>query len=604
MRTTVHLLGTPRITRDGSAVDGPRGRKAWGLLAYLLLAERPPSRQRLVSMLFERAEDPRGALRWNLAEMRRALGGRITIGRDPLAVALADDIEVDAFVVRKAHKGNTSKGSSEWGKGVASDLELPYGELLEGLAFDDSPAFETWLSVERQRLVADCWALAYRLAVELLAAGRPEAAIRIACRAVEDDRLNADLHAVIVASMVRAGDVARAREHVARCTDLFRRELGVGLPEVVAAAAVPPIGAPASVPAVRSLLDLADASLSAGSVATGISQLRRAVAGAGDGDPQLTGRAKLALASALIHAEGGRGREVATLLHDALACAQRCGDAAVGAAACRELAFLSVQKGQRAEVDHWLDRAESLTASTLERARIRGVRGMSLSDSGDYEAAAGVLSESIEYARSCGNRRQVAWSQSMIGRIRLLRGEPAQAAHILDEALEIIRAERWTAFAPFPQSLRAEAAIALGDLTTAREELDYAWVQATESGDQCWIATVTYAQAMLAIQEGRDALAVCRTGLAAAPWYLWLRARLVDLAASLTSGSDAAALIDELEQLAGAGSMRELTVRALIHRSRIEGPEQLRQARIMADGIDNPALRRDLTKDIAYLNVK
>ena len=37
MRTIVHLLGPPSVMRDGAAVDGPRGRKAWGLMAYLVL---------------------------------------------------------------------------------------------------------------------------------------------------------------------------------------------------------------------------------------------------------------------------------------------------------------------------------------------------------------------------------------------------------------------------------------------------------------------------------------------------------------------------------------------------------------------------------------
>ncbi|MEV6817085.1 hypothetical protein, partial [Micromonospora sp. NPDC051296] len=246
-------------------------------------------------------------------------------------------------------------------------------------------------------------------------------------------------------------------------------------------------------------------------------------------------------------------------------------------------------------VDHWLSRAEAYGPSAVEAARILGVRGMSLSDAGDYETALGVLDTSIETARSCGQRRQVSWSQSMVGRIHLLRDENAQAAHVLDESLKIIRAERWTAFAPFPQSLRAEAAVALGDPSTARELLDYAWVQAIESGDQCWIAAVTHGQAVLALYEGRDALPPCRTGLAAEPWYVWIRARLIDLAASLTTGSaEGASLADELVRLAGASAMRELTVRALIHRSRTEGSQQLTLARAMAQDIANPALRDTL----------
>ncbi|GAA1369331.1 AfsR/SARP family transcriptional regulator [Catellatospora chokoriensis] len=580
MTTLVRLLGRPQIVQDGVAVGGPRGHKAWGLLAFLALAERPPSRQRLVSMLFEHAEDPRGALRWNLAEMRRALGGRVSVGRDPLTLATDHDVSIDIM-------GLTAPGPAD----------VLHGELLEGLSFDDSPAFDTWLGVERRRLAADCRALAYRRSVELLTGGQPAAAALIAVQALESDRLNDDLHAVLVSSLTRSGDRAAASAHLARCADLYRRELGAEVPAAVAAAATWAPAEPAvSAAAVRSLLDLADSSLSAGSVATGISQLRRAVAGVADTDQQLSGRARLALASALIHADGGRGGDVTTLLHQALAHARRGGDPATGAAACRELAFLAVQAGHRSEVEHWLGLAEAWCPTEAEAARILGVRGMSLSDAGAYDDALTVLGASTDAARRCGNRRQLAWSQAMIGRVRLLRGEAAQAAHVLDEALGHIRAERWTAFTPFPQALRAEAAVAVGDAATAHELLDYAWVQTVESGDQCWVAVVAHAQATLALYEGRDALTWCRTGLAAAPWYLWPRARLIDLTARLTLGSrEGAELLDELERVAGAGTMRELTVRALIHRSRVEGGQHLARARAMASDIANPVLAAELT---------
>jgi hypothetical protein len=47
MRTTdlsgleIYLLGRPRVERDGEAMSGARGYKAWGLLAYLLRTDRP-----------------------------------------------------------------------------------------------------------------------------------------------------------------------------------------------------------------------------------------------------------------------------------------------------------------------------------------------------------------------------------------------------------------------------------------------------------------------------------------------------------------------------------------------------------------------------------
>ena len=59
MGLSIHLLGSPRIERDGAPVEAPRGHKPWGLLTYLLRSRLPPSPERLASLLF-----PRPTTRW------------------------------------------------------------------------------------------------------------------------------------------------------------------------------------------------------------------------------------------------------------------------------------------------------------------------------------------------------------------------------------------------------------------------------------------------------------------------------------------------------------------------------------------------------------
>jgi len=85
---TIRLLGPPAIERDGRPVRAPRGRKAWAVLGYLLLAERPVSRRHLAELLFGDADDPLGALRWTLAELRRSLGVPDVLGGDPVVLRL------------------------------------------------------------------------------------------------------------------------------------------------------------------------------------------------------------------------------------------------------------------------------------------------------------------------------------------------------------------------------------------------------------------------------------------------------------------------------------------------------------------------------------
>jgi hypothetical protein len=54
--------------------------------------------------------------------------------------------------------------------------------------------------------------------------------------------------------------------------------------------------------------------------------------------------------------------------------------------------------------------------------------------------------------------------------------------------------------------------------------------------------------------------------------------------------AEAGRLVDALASLAARGDMRELVVRAHLHRSRLGDPSALATARLLAAGIDNPAL--------------
>ena len=67
MGLAIHLLGAPRVELDGRALPAPRGHKVWGLLAYLIRSDVGASRKHLAELLFQDAEDPLAALRWNLS---------------------------------------------------------------------------------------------------------------------------------------------------------------------------------------------------------------------------------------------------------------------------------------------------------------------------------------------------------------------------------------------------------------------------------------------------------------------------------------------------------------------------------------------------------
>ncbi len=84
----IQLLGRPRLEIDGVQGYRIRSRKSWAVLAWLLMAERPPTRSQLASLLFSEADDPLGALRWCLAAVQLAMRER----RQPAPVVDAASI--------------------------------------------------------------------------------------------------------------------------------------------------------------------------------------------------------------------------------------------------------------------------------------------------------------------------------------------------------------------------------------------------------------------------------------------------------------------------------------------------------------------------------
>jgi hypothetical protein len=57
---------------------------------------------------------------------------------------------------------------------------------------------------------------------------------------------------------------------------------------------------------------------------------------------------------------------------------------------------------------------------------------------------------------------------------------------------------------------------------------------------------------------------------------------------------DAHTCVGQLERLAARGDMRELVVRAALHRARLGDPSGIDAARLLGEAIDNPLLHAEL----------
>ena len=602
MPIAVHLLGPPVLIRDGVVYPAPRGRKVWALLAYLALTDRDPSRQQLVDLLFPDAEDPAGALRWNLSELRRLLGGPDTVGSgNVVRLRLPEGSTFDVHVLMA--------GTS------VEAVELPGlgRELLEGMEIDASPGFTAWLLGERRRLRALGRSVLREGSLRALASGNARTAVELATRLVAADPLDEDAHTLLIRGFAGTGDEVAVERQLSASTELFRRELGVEPgPELAAAARSEARDAPPAPgggrAAAQALLESGEAAVGAGAVGAGVEGLRGAVAAAREsGDASLEASALVALGSALIHAARGRDEEGAAALHRGIAAAEAAGRRDLAAAAHRELGYVELLRGDYLRGRAWLTTATELAGDDpAELARIHAMVGMSRTDVGEHDQGMAAFDESIRLAESTGQARQRAWSMTVVGRTHLLRGQLDLAEATLEQAVSLVKAERWTAFLAFPEALSAEVRVRRGDLDRAAETFEHAFALGCQVDDACWEAYGVRGFGLLRAARGDlegavDHLEDARNRCARQrDTHLWLRAYVLDALCAVAIAANhptAGRWVTDLASMAGRAGMRELSVHAYLYRRDLGDPTAIDAARVLAVGVENPHIVGLIARD-------
>lgn len=593
-RLAIHLLGPPVVERDGARMPAPRGRKAWALLAYLLATESAPSREWLAELLFADADDPLNALSWNISQLRRLLGSGAALGGEQVSLALPPGTFVD---VRALVEGTWLQA-----------IEIPGlgRELLEGMAFPSSPAFEVWLLTERRRLAGAAESVRREAARARLAAGDTERAIQLAGSLVAANGLDEDAQELLIRGYAMAGDREAAARQRDACVGLFRAELGTDPSPAVllAAEALPrPTGRDRAATASGTIarLESGEAAMEAGALDAGIAALRQAVADAHAlGDPGLQERALLALGSALLHAVRGRDGEGAGLLHEAAAFADRLGHEAGAAHAQRELGYVETLRGRYERAQHWLRNAASRAGGDpTERAWVHAVRGVGLSDVGRHSEAIEQLRRGLALAEELQVGQVQAWTLTFIGRSHLLRGELTDARDALERALEHARRLRWTAFVPLPEALLADVELAEDRTDVAAAACEHAYELSLQLGDPCWEGMAARGIGLVSERRGDPEAAIrwlteARARCVRLPdAWLWVEAYCLDALCSVAvrhRRPEAPRWIADLEALAARTGMRELVARAYVHRSRLGDASAAAAARVLAAEIDNPSL--------------
>ena len=208
----VLLLGPFHVIRKGAHSPEPPSRKVRALLAYLAMAPRPVTREKLCELFWDVADDPRSELRWCLSKLRPLVDCSTTkrLIADRKQVSLdTSSLDVDALIVaRNAQKTLTSPSPND----LRSLLALFRGDFLEGLSIGRAPSFENWLASQRHRFGQ----LRQQLLERLSSILPPESDNRIELlrECIEIAPFDEAVHIELVLTLLRRGLHAEARHQI------------------------------------------------------------------------------------------------------------------------------------------------------------------------------------------------------------------------------------------------------------------------------------------------------------------------------------------------------------------------------------------------------
>lgn len=473
----VKLLGPPEIADAQGEPISVRGKKTWGLIARVLLSDAPVSRRRLAEELFASADDPMGALRWALAQIRRSLGDPNSFRSDPVEANLSDSLQLDVLHLDQ----------------LEVDLADIPGQLLEGIDVAWSAEFDVWLSVERWRAASQVDAAMHTATMQALAAGDGDLAASCARELVARAPLEESGHILLVKSLVVSGDVIAARERVVACEQLFAVELGTEpSPAVSRALRTETIDRPPGVSHESSAITLLEAgttAVDAGAIDAGIECLRQAVAEAeASNDGQLYGKCQGTLGSALVHGIRGFDDEGSLALHSAVESAVEASDPATAAMALMELGYVELLAGRRNAATAFLERASDAAEDLPQlRSSIASFKGINFADWGRFDEALVLGDESIEFAERADSQRDRAWAMTFKARTLMDLNHYDDARALLVRSLPIAIEEKWLAFRPLVEIFLLELDRLQGrDPSQIRADLELVFAACCQLADPCW----------------------------------------------------------------------------------------------------------------------
>lgn len=227
----ISLLGPIQVTLDGQLILGFKSNKARALLAYLAVeAYKPHRRESLAGLLWPEWSEREALsnLRYTLSDLRRAINDRtanppfLIISRDSIQFNTASDHWVDVTSLTQKLESRTISI-----EGQEKAIDLYRGSFLEGFSVDDSPAFDEWALLTREKLARQVLASLHALAGFNEERGEYEKAQSHAWRQLELEPWAESAHQLLMRVMALTGQRSAALAQFESCRKLLKEELDV-----------------------------------------------------------------------------------------------------------------------------------------------------------------------------------------------------------------------------------------------------------------------------------------------------------------------------------------------------------------------------------------
>jgi DNA-binding SARP family transcriptional activator len=223
------LMGVLQLTLGGVDLTAEISAKGQALLCYLALSRQIHSRQVLAGLLWgdKPEEDARRSLRVDLVAIRRLLPDHLDITRQTLAFNRASPywLDVEAFEhhLQRAVGADGAVARATLREAVA----LYRGDFLAGFEVSDSPDFEEWMLMQRERLRQMALQTMDRLVNICIEQENYSDGIDYARRLLALDSWREEAHRQLMWLLTLSGQRTAALIQYEICRDILARELDV-----------------------------------------------------------------------------------------------------------------------------------------------------------------------------------------------------------------------------------------------------------------------------------------------------------------------------------------------------------------------------------------